>query len=169
MNTIDTLVIVDADSKCNHLNERKIKESGISNNVKVTLNGGHALLYLNQISHKTVCSKTVVILNMDTPIANGFDFLEGLKYSNEIYKDNVLVVVVNDNLDENKLEKTKKLGVNHFISSGLCTDSLKNLISEYFNSNTSKVNSTASITAQINKNPEGNLNNKRKKVNIITK
>ncbi|GAL85830.1 hypothetical protein MYP_3059 [Sporocytophaga myxococcoides] len=133
---INRLLLVDCDAKTNCLNEKKIVDSGLVDQLKVTLNGGHALLYLNQISHRTVDSKTVVVLNMNTPIADGFDFLEGYKFSHDIHKDNVLIVVMQDNIDKDTQDKVRRYGVNYFISSSICLETLNNHINSYFEKNT---------------------------------
>jgi response regulator RpfG family c-di-GMP phosphodiesterase len=132
---INRLLLVDCDAKTNSLNERKIIDSGLVDQLKVTLNGGHALLYLNEISHRTFDSKTVVVLNMNTPIADGFDFLEGYKFSHDIHKENVLIVVMEDNINKEVQEKVKKYGVNCFINSAICLETLNEHINSYFKKN----------------------------------
>lgn len=129
---INRLLLVDCDTKTNCLNEKTIVDSGLVDQLKVTVNGGHALLYLNQISHRTIDSKTVVVLNMNTPIADGFDFLEGYKFSHDIHKDNVLIVVMQDNIDKDIQDKVRRYGVNYFISSCICLDTLNSHINSYF-------------------------------------
>ncbi len=156
---INRLLLVDCDTKTNCLNEKKIVDSGLVDQLKVTLNGGHALLYLNQISHRTVDSKTVVVLNMNTPIANGFDFLEGYKFSHDIHKDNVLIVVMQDNIDKDIQDKVRRYGVNYFISSSICLETLNNHIDSYFEktSENKKVVFTHSENVKIENLPKPNF------------
>src|SRR5690349_44080 len=112
MNKVNQVLLVDSDIRSNSEKENLIKESGLSEQVKVAVNGGHALLYLDQISHKlSEDSKMVILLNMETPIANGFDFLNGYKSCSGINKKNTLIIVMKDNLCSEKIEKTKGLGV----------------------------------------------------------
>jgi response regulator RpfG family c-di-GMP phosphodiesterase len=132
---INRLLLVDCDTKTNCLNEKRIVDSGLVDQLKVTLNGGHALLYLNQISHRTVDSRTVVVLNMNTPIADGFDFLEGYKFSHDIHKENVLIIVMEDNINKDIQDKVRRYGVNYFISSSICLETLNNYIDSYFEKN----------------------------------
>ena len=95
MNKVNQVLLVDNDIRSNSEKENLIKESGLSEQVKVAVNGGHALLNLDQISHKlSEDSKMVILLNMETPIANGFDFLNGYKSCSGINKKNTLIIVM---------------------------------------------------------------------------
>jgi DNA-binding NtrC family response regulator len=133
MNKVNQVLLVDNDISSNSHRENLIKSSGLSEQVKVAVNGGHALLYLDHISHKlNNDSKIVILLNMDTPIANGFDFLNGYKVCKSINKDNILIIVMRDNLCTEKIEKTKGLGVCNFIESGFSIDTLNQIVDRHF-------------------------------------
>ncbi|HXA00555.1 MAG TPA: hypothetical protein VNW99_01125 [Cytophagaceae bacterium] len=134
MNKVNQVLLVDNDLRSNSEKENLIKQSGLSEQVKVTVNGGHALLYLDQISHKlNDDSRVVILLNMETPIANGFDFLNGYKIYNGINKKNTLIIVMEDNLCTEKIEKTKGLGVCNFINSSFSIDTLNQIVDNHFN------------------------------------
>jgi DNA-binding NtrC family response regulator len=133
MNKVNQVLLVDNDLSSNSEIEKLIKQSGLSEQVKVTVNGGHALLYLDHISHKLSHDfKMVIILNMETPIANGFDFLNGYKTHSEINKENILIIVMQDNLCSEKIERARELGVCHFIKSGFSIDGLNQIVSNHF-------------------------------------
>lgn len=111
------ILIVDNNHAKNSERERIIKENNLSNEVKIAMNAGHALLYLDHIhlNKKIHDSNLVVILNMDTPISNGYDFLNAYNHSSNLRKDRIHIIVVNENLNEEKQEKIKKHGVSDFI------------------------------------------------------
>jgi CheY-like chemotaxis protein len=135
MVTVNQVILVDNDSGSNLYNEKIIKEHGLSEQVKITLNGGHALLYLDHISHKIASDfKVLVLLKMETPIADGFEFLNGYyKESKKIKnKENIIIAVLSDNLSPEKIEKIKGMGQTNFISSPICANVLNNLIIQGF-------------------------------------
>jgi DNA-binding NtrC family response regulator len=133
MNKLNQVLLVDNDLSSNSEKENLIKKSGISQQVKITVNGGHALLYLDQISHKlNDDSKIVILLNMDTPIVNGFDFLNGYKTFSSVDKKNILIIVIEDNLCSEKIEKARGLGVCNFINSGFSIDTFNQIVDNHF-------------------------------------
>jgi len=151
MNKVNQVLLVDNDLSSNSEKENLIKKSGISQQVKVTVNGGHALLYLDQISHKlNDDSKIVILLNMDTPIVNGFDFLNGYKTCSGINKKNILIIVIEDNLCSEKIEKAKRLGVCNFINSGFSIDALNQIVDSHFNES-SNIETGPAIPSKKNK------------------
>jgi CheY-like chemotaxis protein len=144
MVAVNQVILVDNDCHSNLSNEKIIKESGLSEQVKITLNGGHALLYLDHISHKLDSEfKILVLLNMETPIADGFDFLQG--YYKELKKiknkENIIIAILSNNLSNEKMERIKNLGHDNFISSPICPNALNNLVIQRFTPSTSSVGS----------------------------
>lgn len=146
---VQQILLVDNNMSHNHHREEKLREAGIAQEIKIAVNGGHALLYLDHASEKIRNSNLVILLNMDTPIANGFDFLEGYKYS-KLNKENILVIVLNDNLDPAKIERTKKFGINTFLSSSFSADELENIIREHFQNQATSAKPTLSKNTNIN-------------------
>jgi response regulator of citrate/malate metabolism len=139
MNELNQVILVNNDSHSNFINDKIIKESGLCSQVKITLNGGHALLYLDHISSKLDEDfKVLILLNMETPIADGFDFLHGyFKDSKRIKnKNNICIVVLSNNLSKEKMEKITHIGVPNFIASPLSIDNLKTIVHNYFNPTT---------------------------------
>jgi response regulator of citrate/malate metabolism len=133
---VNEVILVDNDCESNLCNEKIIKESSLSSQVKITLNGGHALLYLDHISHRLDRnSKVLVLLNMETPIADGFDFLQGYyKESKKIKnKENIFIVVLSNNLSKEKVERIKRIGQVNFIASPISIDVLNSLVQQHFN------------------------------------
>jgi response regulator RpfG family c-di-GMP phosphodiesterase len=136
MVTVNQVILVDNDCDSNLCNEKIIKESLLSSEVKITLNGGHALLYLDHISHKLDKDfKVLILLNMETPIADGFDFLQGYhKESKKLkHKENIFIVVFSNNLSNEKIEKIKRIGQVNFISSPVSRETLNTLVQNHFN------------------------------------
>jgi response regulator RpfG family c-di-GMP phosphodiesterase len=147
MVAVNQVILVDNDGCSNLSNEKIIKEYGLTEQVKITLNGGHALLYLDHISHKIDSEyKILVLLNMDTPIADGFDFLQGYhKESKKIKnKENIFIVILSNNLSTEKMNRIKELGQANFISSPVCPLTLSNLVIQKFNPSISAAEGTVS-------------------------
>ncbi len=129
------ILIVDNNHARNSEKQKAITQHGISNDVKVAMNAGHALLYLDHIhlNNKIYNSNLVIILNMDTPISDGYEFLNSYRNSPNLKKDKILIVVINENLCDDSQEKIKKLGVTEFIQDSFPVEKMKEIIQKRFN------------------------------------
>jgi response regulator RpfG family c-di-GMP phosphodiesterase len=132
MQIIDQVVLVDNNSFRSSNIEKNMKEIGLAQRIKTTVNGGHALLYLEHISEQIQNSKVLVLLNIHTPMVNGFEFLESFKELKNIKKTNILIAVLNDNLSDDEVNKIKLLGISDFISSQISCDKLLPIINSRF-------------------------------------
>jgi DNA-binding NtrC family response regulator len=132
METIDHIVLVDNNVSRSSSIEKNIKDEGIAKNIKTTLNGGHALLYLEHISEKIQHSKVLVLLNVHTPMVNGFEFIESYKGTKNLKKNNIVIAVMKDNLSQEEIDKIKSLGISDFISSQILSDTLNPIIQANF-------------------------------------
>jgi response regulator RpfG family c-di-GMP phosphodiesterase len=164
---INQVILVDNDCDSNLCNEKIIKESSLSSEVKITLNGGHALLYLDHINHKLDKDfKVLILLNMETPIADGFDFLQGYyKESKKIKnKENILIVVLSNNLSNEKMERIQRIGQVNFISSPISMEVLNTLVQKHFSLPVAPVGSEPEfiMSNDIVSNPEKKEKPKRK-------
>lgn len=138
--------MVDDDPLCNQKNEKILRDASLTQNVKVTVNGGHALLFLDQITQIESNCKLLVLLDMDMPIMNGLEFLEYYRRSKTIPKENVLIVVQGDDLASDVVEKAKKLGATHFTSKSICINHLTEIVNCYFDSGNQSMTSVEEIT-----------------------
>ena len=132
MFTVHQVVLVDNDLDGNAHKIQKLTQIGFSNNIKVSVNAGIALLYLQQ-QHETLKDLTqLIILNIDTPIMNGFEFLSELKNSKTISNQNIMVAVLKNNLSELQIDKLKIMGVTNFIDEDFCPDMLSKSVKKHF-------------------------------------
>lgn len=131
------ILIVDNNYDKNTEKQKAIKESGISNEVKVAMNAGHALLYLDHIhlNKKIFDTHLVIILNMETPISNGYEFLSTYQNSSNFKKERIHIIVISENLCDDKKEKIKKLGVSNFIPDSFPVNIFREIIESQFKSN----------------------------------
>jgi response regulator RpfG family c-di-GMP phosphodiesterase len=138
MQTIDQVLLIDNNASRSSSIGKNIIEEGLTNNIKTTLNGGHALLYLEHASEKIRNSRVLIILNIHTPLVNGFEFLESFKELKSLKKNNILIAVMNDNLNDDEMERIRLLGISDFISSQNSPEALNPIIKLKFDQPESK-------------------------------
>jgi len=132
METVNQILLVDNQISSNVQTDNKIKKSGLAAYVKIALNGGHAMLYLEQVHEKLLDSSLVILLNIDTPIMNGFEFIQSYNTCKMLRREKILLVVLNDNLNEDRINALKSLGITHFISKDFDPEVLSGMIAKYF-------------------------------------
>ena len=132
METVNQILLVDNQVASNTQTDSKIKKSGLTNKVKIALNGGHALLYLDQVQEKLVNSSMVILLNMDTPIMNGYEFITQYNSCKNLCREKILVVVMNDNMNEERMNALRTVGITHFINRDFDPQVLGGMIRKYF-------------------------------------
>lgn len=159
MKVIDEVLIVNNDSNTNLFLQKKIVENGFADNVKLTLNAGHALLYLEHmhLSRRIEGKKLLILLNMNTPIMNGIDFLKSFQESGQFKKENIMIVVMSDDLTSYFVSAAKEGGINYFVPFQLCLNELTRLVSSKF-----------SPTSESKKTLPVSNNRKRKNVNEVS-
>jgi DNA-binding response OmpR family regulator len=101
--------------------ETSIEASGIACNIKTVLNGGHALLHLFQLHlHNRLSENQVlIILNLNTPIVDGLEFLKEFRTVRDFKKENISIAVLDNDLTLMQKTKAENLGACNFLSSAL--------------------------------------------------
>lgn len=128
MEKFEHIIIVDDDIISNIANEKIVRESGLCENVKVTLNGGHAVCFLTQKFEENLYgAKILILLDLEMPIMDGFEFLQFYDRCNFLNKENVQVIVMADSPTFDKIERFRSLGAIGYVNKPLSYESLKNV------------------------------------------
>ncbi len=98
---LETL-IVDDDKLTLHYIQNIVKESKLEGPVKTSTNGKEALEILDQSIGNS--DKVLVLLDINMPVMDGWDFLE--KLQTKPYKDKTQVVIVSSSKDQADKEKS---------------------------------------------------------------
>jgi CheY-like chemotaxis protein len=122
---IDHCLIIDNNITRSSELQKILKDGNISASIKHTLNCGHGLVYLKEVWNKIHNHNTVVILNVNTPIMNGWEFLEVLK--DTPYNDKLTIVAMSDTLDESDKVTYEKKGIKKFISSPFSLEAISTI------------------------------------------
>lgn len=132
MNAIDHCLIIDNNQGRTSILEKTIKEHQVASSVKLTLNCGHGLLYLKEMWEKMGERKTLVFINVNTPIMDGAEFMDELKLTPYFKSEKFMIVAMNDTINEKDKDVFIKKGISHFISSPFSYDTIYSLIGSKF-------------------------------------
>lgn len=133
MNRIDHIILVENNHSRAVSALKMLEEAQIAESIKVAVNGEHALLCLDHLDlyMRIRGKKILVILNIDTPITNGIEFLDGYKKRKYPNKEDIMVVVSNNTSPEN-IEKALGMGASDVINDPLSANDLSELINKFF-------------------------------------
>ena len=122
------ILLVDDDSIANFLNERIITAAGLANEIYKALNGQEALSIFNQYINGIIALPEVVLLDINMPIMNGFEFVQAFQQLNFLNKEKVLIIILSSSNNPKDVEKASTLGIKHYIIKPISAEKLKFII-----------------------------------------
>lgn len=135
MQDLGFILLVDDDPATNFLNQLLIKDMGLNERLHICLGGQEALDFLAiQQSKKPqpeVQKKNLVLLDVNMPAMNGFEFLEELPLKS-INRQELSIYMLTSSSFHKDIETAKRLGVDGFINKPLTDDTLKKIFNELF-------------------------------------
>ena len=119
------ILLVDDDSIFNFLNSKMLEKTGLANEVHTALNGKQAIDLLNSYYMKASSLPDIILLDLNMPVMDGFEFLEAFKKINTPNKEKVNIVIVTSSQDPNDIAKAKKMGITQYLTKPISEKSLR--------------------------------------------
>lgn len=130
MKKIDNILLVDDDSITNFLNESLIKELKIAREINVASDGKEALNFIkeNWNSKGNYCDGKLILLDINMPVMDGFEFLE--QFDKLPIGNRVKVVLLTTSSNKKDIEKAKDYNVHDYILKPLNDEKLRLMLSK---------------------------------------
>lgn len=126
------LLLVDDDPTTNFFNRHLIGKMGLFDEIHEAANGQLALEKITEL-HERGESPDMILLDINMPIMNGFEFLDKYSELDEKIKTSVVVCMLTTSLAKEDLEKSKEYSVlSDYIDKPLYEEKMKELIIKYF-------------------------------------
>lgn len=122
-------IVID-DNKLDCFIEQKIiANTGISEKISLFLDAGEALTFIkNSVSDKNG-EKTIILVDIQMPLMNGFEFVEAFENLSGDIQDNYLIFMLSSSINENDLNRIRNYKcVKQIISKPLSIKKLAALI-----------------------------------------
>jgi CheY-like chemotaxis protein len=110
---IDLVMLVDDNDTDNFISKRIIEITGFAQNVEVKNSGKSALDYLRENQDNVDMLPTLIFLDINMPIVDGFVFLYEFEKFNDNIKDKCKVIILSSS--DNKRDIDKIVNNNHVI------------------------------------------------------
>ncbi|RDC66066.1 response regulator [Adhaeribacter pallidiroseus] len=129
---INSVLLIDDDAISNFLNTRLLKEMQVAHDIKVTLNGEEALRFLQQEKAANHPFPELILLDINMPVMNGFEFLEAFRdVADENNHSVVIILTTSTNTrDFEQLKQYEEVEV--YLSKPLTDENLQYIIDKHF-------------------------------------
>jgi CheY-like chemotaxis protein len=123
------VLLVDDDNITNFLNESLLQELEIANAVIVFTDGFSALEYINKNwAGASGQNKNLILLDINMPLMNGFEFLERLK---DIELEDVYVVLLTTSSNEKDVSMGEAFNVDDYLTKPLTDNKILRLVEKF--------------------------------------
>lgn len=132
---LNCILLVDDDEPTNFLNQMVIEELDITEHIRVAQNGQQALSYLKKtgIGDEQFPLPDLILLDINMPAMNGWEFLQHYSNLPAHQKANVVIVMLTTSLNPDDRAKAQEISdVTGFETKPLTVDKLQALLERYF-------------------------------------
>lgn len=125
---INCIALVDDDEVTNFLNKRLVESSGLFNHILTFSNGKEILDYMTDGDG---VEPDVILLDINMPVMNGFDFLEHHKNLPNANKAEMVIAMLTTSLLEKDRIRAEALEITEYVEKPLSVDKLKVLLNKH--------------------------------------
>jgi CheY-like chemotaxis protein len=127
------VLLVDDDDISNYLTEVLIQKLNFSGDIEVYKNGEEALNYIRNcmFNHDTVKCPELVILDINMPVMDGFEFLEEFEKLQKNNNIDIPVVMLTTSNYNNDIQKAKKYKVAGFVNKPLTEEKFLEILAHH--------------------------------------
>lgn len=135
METLEKVLLVDDDEVTNLMHRRRISRSGLAQRIDVATDGQAALDYLRHCVEINEKPPDLVLLDINMPRMNGFEFLDAFKcLPREIRENQHIVMVTTSNLKRDKARAKTDKNVLGYETKPLSDMDFKRIVSQCYGS-----------------------------------
>ena len=127
------ILLVDDDTICNIICKKLIQELGFQNAVEITTDGRSALHYLElAVKEKSKPLPGLILLDINMPVMNGWEFLETLEKLSENLLSDLKVVMVTSSISPFDIKKAKNTKIiSEFITKPVNLKTMAGILKRY--------------------------------------
>lgn len=145
-NKISCILLVDDDVATNFINKKIIQKAEIVQHVHVALNGKEAIEYICnkgkfESENNLYPKPEMILLDINMPVMDGWEFIEAYKNLNESYKQNIIIVMLSSSFNPADKEKAESIPeISEFRQKPMSREALFDIFATYFPKNVAEIN-----------------------------
>jgi CheY-like chemotaxis protein len=108
LNAVNHVLLIDDDEVTNFLNKKIIEKIGGVKNITVATNGFKGIEIIRNISEDGAICPELILLDLNMPVMNGFEFLDiydSIEFEN---KDNVRIIILTSSSNPADIKKIQE-------------------------------------------------------------
>ena len=133
MTKIACALLVDDDTTANYLNKRLFHKLDVAEKLLVAQNGLEALQLIGQNCPGPHCPM-LILLDINMPIMDGFEFLESYAPLAKKTLPPVVIIMLTTSLNPKDVEKVEQAAIAGLLNKPLTELALKKILADHFNS-----------------------------------
>lgn len=130
---LNCILLVDDDDDCNFFHKRLLNKMECVEQIHIVNNGEEALNYLMSNIEKKQSNPDLILLDINMPKVNGWEFLDSFKELDEAEKNKITLIMLTTSLNpDDKLKAKLYKEIRGFYEKYLDQDSMNKILSENF-------------------------------------
>ncbi len=131
MSLLPAILLVDDDPTTNFINQRLLHRMQVSQEILVAGNGQEALALLDARAAEPTTCPALILLDVNMPVMNGFEFLEALALRPQTAAATVVVMLTTTRLYRD-LTRLEQLPVADFLQKPLTREAVQAVLRRHF-------------------------------------
>lgn len=109
------LLIIDDDRVCTLVTTWAAKKTGIFEDIQSVSSGREALGIFKQVCKGRIAAPDVILLDLNMPVMNGFQFIECINRLTFPNKKNMSIVILTSSDNAIDIQRARSLGIEHYL------------------------------------------------------
>jgi CheY-like chemotaxis protein len=131
MNKIALVLLVDDDYTTNFVNQLLLEHMQVAEKVLLAQNGKEGLEMIRQVCEESLCP-TLILLDINMPVMNGFEFLEAYQKLEFAHKQSVVIVMLTTSLNPRDIKQMDELPIQGYLNKPLTEAMVHELLQKHF-------------------------------------
>lgn len=129
------LLIIDDDDISSYVSTRFAQNSGLFTQIQALHNGMDAVEYFQRVSAGETEAPDIVIVDLNMPLMNGFDFIQALRSMTFPNKERLEIVILTSSENALDVERARAIGIEHYVAKSAIQKDLQSTLFSIYNKN----------------------------------
>ncbi|SMD36024.1 Response regulator receiver domain-containing protein [Reichenbachiella faecimaris] len=132
-NKLNSILLVDDNSDCNFFHKRLFQKMDVAEKIEIVFDGKEAIDYLTSKKDGKYPQPSIIFLDINMPVMNGWEFLDEYEKLTLNQKAKVILVMLTTSLNPDDIHRAEKNpSVSEFKNKFLTEESVKSILNKYF-------------------------------------